>query len=422
MPIPESSLAGQLRLTTMNRLPAPVTFREHLLNIGRALSQVRPMLMPASFGVCSDYQFVVGSGSPYNRNQGRWRTVLTRLKCGRRCALWFSSLAAVACHSDGGSVQTAETVLAPVGIVGDSGTLVLPTAMKVLGDRLLVASARDSFALTVIDLKTGRIAARAAPLGDTTGALRVAWFLFEESHDPPRAWIFDVMNRQMTLWDVRGMPKEIRRFRPRLRMASSARPLLTPSGMVVDALFRGATIEIGDPMNDSAEALVGRPPFVRSEFPKNPDAHITANDLFPVANPSRTRLALLYKHVTRVDIFDIGTRQITTAFGPGQVPRPRQGSKLAWAELPDTHVNGQDATARYIYSVYCGCTAGQRRRGTRGTIVRIFDWNGRFMRDLHLDRHVTAIAVSPNDSVLYGAMQDPLPMVGLWLLPSSLRD
>lgn len=326
-----------------------------------------------------------------------------------------------ACTNDGPSDKASAAALSPVGIVGDSHTFALPTAMKVFGNRLLVASAKDSFVLRVLELTTGRIVAR-APVGDSVGMLRVAWYLFPESYDPPAAWVYDVRRRELSLWDIgRNSLKEIRRFHPRMPMASGSRPLLTHSGIVVDAVYRGATLAIGEATGDSAKSIIGVPPFRRSDFPKDTNAYITANDLFPISDPSRTRLALFYKHVNRVDFFDIGTHKIITSNGPGEMPRPKNTGKFEWAELPDTHVNGQDGTARYVYSVYCGCTSAEWKWGRRGTVVRVFDWDGRFITDVQLDRHVTAIAVSPNDSVLYGAMQDPLPMIGRWLLPSSLR-
>lgn len=348
--------------------------------------------------------------------------MLQRLPRASLLLLVLSAYATGACTNEGISAGVDVPALAPVGIVGDSSTFVLPTAMKVFGDRLLVASARDSFALRVIDLASGKVVARAAPVGDTVGTLRSVWYLFPESYDRPAAWVYDVLRGQLTLWSIESARlQEVKRVRPRMRMAAAARPLLTSKGMVVDAVYRGATLAIGQATADSADQLFGTPPFKRSDF-QDSTAHITANDLFPISDPSRRRLALFYKHVTRVDFFDIENGSLRTSEGPGDMPSLRHKEKLTWDELPDTHVNGQDATTRYVYSVYCGCTSAQRNKGRRGMIVRVFDWDGKFVGDVQLDRHVTAIAVTPNDSLLYGAMQDPAPMIGKWILPASLRQ
>ncbi|HEX7051317.1 MAG TPA: hypothetical protein VF188_14015 [Longimicrobiales bacterium] len=74
-----------------------------------------------------------------------------------------------------------------------------------------------------------------------------------------------------------------------------------------------------------------------------------------------------------------------------------------------------DASDTYIYALFCGACSREDRLPN---VVHVFTWDGVFVGELELDRRVKTIAVAPDDSLLFGAVEEPVPQVGIWEIPS----
>lgn len=94
--------------------------------------------------------------------------------------------------------------------------------------------------------------------------------------------------------------------------------------------------------------------------------------------------------------------------------------RFFWDPQGQMAYTGIQATSRYVYAMFCGCREADDP-DQRSQRVHVFRWNGDFVSEIQLDRRVTAFAVSPDDSFLYGSITEPHPAVGEWRLPAALR-
>lgn len=307
------------------------------------------------------------------------------------------------------------------GTAAQSPTFYLPTSLKIVGHYLLVGDNYDHPVLTVFDLRdTGYVRHFGGESGHT---LKSAWFTFIQSVQPPRVWVFDAVAHRFNLFDLSRQPRDalVRSF-PFSMPGAAYRPMLTASGAVTAQTFDDFTLAVGDSFGRTITGKVGSPPFPLSELRGDELASEIANRYLPVPSPLRDRVALFYEHVSRVDLFNVATNELRTVAVPYPVPLPnikRHGNRTRLVGLSDAFVGGQAATAQRVYSIFCGCWAGQ---DDSATAVLVFDWSGALVGTLRLDRHVTAIAVTSNDSVLYGAVTTPRPSIGKWTLPAFIRS
>lgn len=332
-------------------------------------------------------------------------------------------LAVNGCISDAPAKVQAIELGAPSRILGDSSSLGLPTAMGVVGDYVVVVDALSDEAIHVIDGRTGHVVNRIAPRGDGPGEVRSPWTLFRDASDPTRVWTFDLIRRHFTLWDILAPPNAaaVRRINYTGPLAPASRPIYTRSGTLTIDLHSGHTAALYDSAGSSVVAKAGAPPFDSSAYrghalADNSFALADVNDYFPVLHPTQERMALLYRRATRMDVITVAEHLLVDKGPADTLAPPTLGQGQAEFEA---HANGQSATERFVYSVFCGCDPRGRRASDRGHVIRVYDWNGNRVADYRLDRYVSTIAVSPNDSILYGAVEDPVPLIGEWILPRA---
>lgn len=130
-------------------------------------------------------------------------------------------------------------------------------------------------------------------------------------------------------------------------------------------------------------------------------------------------MALLYRRAARMDVVPLVERPTISVRPAGELTPPALGHGKADFEA---HSPAQSATERFVYALYCGCDPRRGRDHEKDYVIRVYDWRGNHVVDDKLDRYVGAIAVSPDDSILYGAIEDPAPMVAEWILPATLRN
>ena len=70
------------------------------------------------------------------------------------------------------------------------------------------------------------------------------------------------------------------------------------------------------------------------------------------------------------------------------------------------------ATKDRIYGLFSGRTrSAYPGRANLGQVVHVFDWEGHFIAEIHLDEEAIRIAVTPDDDTLYSLTVDPEPTV-----------
>lgn len=312
--------------------------------------------------------------------------------------------------------------ISPSRMLGESGAFVIPTAMTLVGEYLVVVDGGTDYAILVMDTASGRIVNRLGPRGAGPNEVGTVMVLFRESDDPPTVWTFDRTGRRFTLWHILARPENavLEQFRFDGPVAPMSRPVLTRKGSVSVDLRDGFSVIEFDSTGQTVLARTGRPPFSQADYAERPAAYLTANEFFVASDPERERVALLYKYVGRVDVYGVAGGRIAARSASHTFPVPRLRGQADWENIYDVHVNGQGGTDRFIYSMFCGCARAASNREA-AHIVRVYDWEGRHVRDVVLDRFVSAIAASPDDAVLYGAVQRPVPMIAEWTMEASVR-
>lgn len=159
------------------------------------------------------------------------------------------------------------------------------------------------------------------------------------------------------------------------------------------------------------------------EYGTMPDAPVNtpfnswrnANQGFLNLNPSRNK-AVLAKHYTdEIEIFDLKTRKSNKIKGPDNLTL-----EFNSVRIPNMDVSGPNektmtgfvsagaTTEKYIYLLYLGIPNTENRYNTRGynkinasNCIFVYDWIGRPVTKLKLDRAIMGFTVSKNNKVIY---------------------
>jgi len=130
-------------------------------------------------------------------------------------------------------------------------------------------------------------------------------------------------------------------------------------------------------------------------------------------NPERSKVAITSMYSDRLDIFDINTDNMITAYGPEKFTpifeiREIEGVGPIAASTPKTKFGfcHLSTTDKYIYVLYSGKVAGDYDENPSqvimGNQVFVYDREGNNITTLELDRELVSIFVDENDSNLYG--------------------
>jgi hypothetical protein len=198
-------------------------------------------------------------------------------------------------------------------------------------------------------------------------------------------------------------------------VASLESPVPVQGGFISNGLFDDYSLMLMDANGKPIREISARPPFSKREV-DHLNGRRMLNRNFLVQNPSDSQIALVYQFSNRVDLF---TRE---GVGLGTIVTPRKpklrydyGSvKFYWRPGNEMGYSSAAGTTRYIYAVYCGCLMGEVNPPA---MVHVFTWDGAFVGELQLDRPIAQIAVSGNDSLLFGGSPGPEPKVVEWKLP-----
>jgi hypothetical protein len=140
--------------------------------------------------------------------------------------------------------------------------------------------------------------------------------------------------------------------------------------------------------------------------PDTPGPDAALNRTLFAVHDSSGQAVLAFRYAPWIDLIDLATSQV----------RPRH---FAWdaAELreapPASERPGYTdvvVTARYVYGLYK--RAGEDMAAT----VHRYTWDGLSVAELELGASLSAIAVPPGDTIIYGAIVEPVPAIGEWLV------
>ena len=294
--------------------------------------------------------------------------------------------------------------------------------IALVGDRLVALDVMLAPAIHVFDLNSPRRLGSYGREGDGPGEfndLEQAIPGAPESVDD--VWILDGGHMRLTrlsLADIeqnRDVDVEMYRL-DGLNAESIAR---APNGQ----WFAGGRIMGGRVARYRADrsydrTIVGFPP----EAPEVPGMTLPqAYESWVAVHPAGDRLAAATLMGGLLEIFDYDGGLIARA----AVPDPFQP---AWAQKrsvsgravnPGRRYGFVDlaATGRYLYGVFSGRLLDEERPAWLTREVQVYTWDGEYVKTLHLDRRVEAIAIDDSDTWLYAAGLEPSPWVGRFRLP-----
>lgn len=304
---------------------------------------------------------------------------------------------------------------------GDSLSFARISGMRVVGGSLLVTDRLMSPHLAVVDLRSGSVVRRFGRDGRGPREFRDPAWMLPVDGAGAQAWVYDFQNRRfvrVSLDAPRGSEvlEEVR-----LDAGYSLEsPVWTERGIISNGLFPDFTLLLVDSTARPLARMSTRPPFDARRI-SHPTGRRFLNRNFMAVDPARRRLALAYQYESRLDFLTAeGIR-----YGTVTPPRRTQarwriaGDRFFWDEDNETAYVAAAASDRYVYALFCGCRDSEKRLPRQ---VHVFTWSGDLVAELALDREVLELTVAPDDSHLYGAIMEPVPVVGEWDLPAALRE
>ncbi len=311
--------------------------------------------------------------------------------------------------------------LGPPRTFGDSVAFAQITSVREVGDYLLVTDRYSSPHNAVVDVRSGDILGRFGRDGQGPGEFRDAsWSLPLTTHSG-MAWLYDFKNHRLSLVSLHA-PDHGRVVRE-LALAGTGdleRPIQVGDRIISNGLFANHTLALFDTMGRLVSRIAVTPPFTKGDI-SHGTGRFMLNRNFLAAHPRKDRIALAYQFDNRLDILTATGSLLRSVRGPVRVT-PRfhvKGDRFFWEDGNEMAYADVDASNQYVYALFCGCRLGQEQPSSR---VHVFRWDGDYVGEILLDRVVRTINVTPNDTLLYGAVDDPYPQVSQWRLPAVLRS
>jgi len=309
-------------------------------------------------------------------------------------------------------------------LLGGPDTFGRVQEIRPIGDYVVATDRAGPPHVTVFDRISGNILRRFGNSGRGPREFRGVHWLFTESHSPPLVWLYDYVNRRVTLLDLDAPDSLVVSDQFRFEVPAQ----ITSPGILGDTILAGGFYP------DMVLLLMEREGTVlsriRGDLPfKEDDVEIDVALMQLNANstafdPSRKRVAIAYQRVNRIDFFTIDGAQTASAAGPRTIPEPKHSfapdGSFLWEEMTPVYVD-VDASDQYVYALFKGSAFQAGVPARLSYRVDVFTWDGDYVTELIMDHDLNEIAVTEDDSFLYGASQDPFPAVVEWRLPDWLR-
>lgn len=166
-------------------------------------------------------------------------------------------------------------------------------------------------------------------------------------------------------------------------------------------------LEINDVANDTLISSLA----TFNDYGKTyaPNTWKAAYEGFLFLQPSEGAAVVACRYTDQIDLFDLKTGKHRMISGPeGYAPSfdPTPGVDHAILRKDDTRFAFLDGTVtnKHIYLMYSG-RSRKEKNYNKSNAVYVYDWNGRPVRQLQLDRYVSGIAVSADDQNFYAIDQ-----------------
>ncbi len=297
-----------------------------------------------------------------------------------------------------GTVLNADTSFGRLGPLATSGAT------------LWVADWTGAPWLHVLDRRDGHLIRSLGGRGSGPGQFQSVYNL-STGPTPNAVWVFDDQARRVTLMDTSiasiNAPATVRLQVPGVMTHLIALGSNSFFGLQFEGPDSAHVMILsadGRPTSIAPWPLLGADSVPRWERIQASGAALGAG---LCADPGGHHVALAYAAAGRIDIFSSTGARLRAA----DVPFPsepvftRNRNGQLWAMRPRVWYRFCAATATQIYALFSGRleSAFSVDQLLDATHVHVFDWNGRLLRVLHLDRPIYGMAVDAKGRTLYGA-------------------
>lgn len=325
-----------------------------------------------------------------------------------------------------GATHTVRNELIPpeslraIATIGDSLSFGYIVALEAAGGWLVVADRSYDQHITVIELPSGKVAARLGRHGEGPGEFVSPYWITSTNSGSAQFWIFDPRTRRLSRLDLRGGTATIDTTLSLTAPFAIYEPLWHNSGLVATGMFPDYTLIELDSTGRATRWLDGAQPYSEEEvLHRSGRARLNRGRL--AAHPAGDRLAVAYQLTNRIDVVSGDMEAVATWYGPIPVEAKyrvwqddQRGLLFAWEDDNPYGYVSLDADSTFVYGLFCGdCIA----RNGLPKDLHVFSWNGRLVQRLVLDREIRSIAVSSDGQFLFGAVENPYPAVAVWRLP-----
>jgi hypothetical protein len=346
--------------------------------------------------------------------------VVTSESLARASKTWLTQTAT-------GDIATDPTdAVGPVDTLRPRRTIVDPAGfrrlrhLRVVGDLLVVTDQLQSPHISVFDRRDGSLVERIGLHGRDGARMVDPSWVIPVADEPPEAWVFDYQRQRLHF--VRFGVDPDSTISETILLAGDGwltEPIWTTGRLISNGLFSDHTLSVLDRFGKTTKRIAATPPFSAEEY-EDAFGRMSLNQNFLAARPGEREFALAYYNVNRIDFFFASGVRYASVRGPQPTATyfSNSNGRLVFEDSAMSAYWDVDATSRYIYALFCGCPKTRNRERPR--IVHVFDWNGRFVRQLVFDRPVLKIALA-GDSLVYAGFEATLPEVGEFTVPSPRR-
>lgn len=298
-------------------------------------------------------------------------------------------------------------------IVSDS--LALPVRVATLHDYIIVADAALDPALHVISAVDAGVIASLGPKGEGPHEFENIRGLAANAWDDA-VWAFDASRQRLTRIALHDGTVQLDSMVSVRTGQPVTQAVWVGEDLIGVGLFEEGRFAVIDPQSGTVREFVGPVPSVGDSA--SPRIAQQAYQAELHVRPGRAQVVALTRHADRLEFYDLDRDSSWIVSGPdGFGPRFTLGldpDMPAFSTDLDLRFGYIDAapTADYLIALYSGKTRREARgQANFGQRIRVFDWEGKLVGEVGLERPVIGIGVDEERDVLYAVTHEPMPAI-----------
>lgn len=301
-------------------------------------------------------------------------------------------------------------------VMNDADILARPRSVEIIGEYLVISDAASEHVIHVFDRKSEDHVNSFGRLGDGPGEFMASAVLSGSPGMDSIVTTLDPTHRRVTRFripegQIEPVGRTSTRQLPTLHFVYNLKMVDEHRGVGL-GFFDSGRLGFFDLLNE-AEDYAGdvpgdddEPYIIRQQ----------AYQSYLALNPARTRIAVLTRLATAIDIYDERGNHLATAEAPYRFPVDylidNEGNFMAG--MRNRHgYKGVATTDDSIFALFSGRAEAHFRgmSGAHGEFVHEFNWDGELKRVFRLNQEVLDITVDEMGATLYAITERPQPAV-----------